>query len=88
MPGCCGTPPFFDRLAVRGHRPQLALLVEIAEVFCPKALLRSGLWRPDTGAPGAVPSRARICKALERPDADLAELEAHYGSGYADHLYG
>ncbi|MEV0601436.1 pyridoxamine 5'-phosphate oxidase family protein [Streptomyces sp. NPDC050315] len=82
--------PFFDELVVKGHRPALALLVEIEEVFhhCSKAFLRSGLWRTETWNPEALPTRARICKALEAPDLPLEALEAHYGPRYADRLYG
>ncbi|WP_078889024.1 pyridoxamine 5'-phosphate oxidase family protein [Streptomyces sclerotialus] len=82
--------PFFDDLAVKGHRPALALLVEIEEVFhhCAKAFLRSGMWQPETWQPEALPSRARISKTLEAPDLPLEALEAHYGPRYADRLYG
>jgi PPOX class probable FMN-dependent enzyme len=40
--------PFFDDMVVRGSRPELALLVEVHEVFyhCPKAFLRAKLTRP------------------------------------------
>ncbi len=65
--------PFFDDMIVRGNRPQLALLVEIEEIFhhCSKAFLRSKLWKPETWNPDAVPSRAEIAKTLDRKDADL-----------------
>ncbi|CAG7633957.1 pyridoxamine 5'-phosphate oxidase family protein [Actinacidiphila bryophytorum] len=82
---------FFDRMTVKGHRPPLALLVDIDEVFyhCPKALMRSALWKPEGWAPDAAPSQARIAKAGHRKDQDLAELEAYYGPGYGlDSLYG
>ena len=38
---------FFDRMVVKGHRPALALVVEIDEIFfhCSKAFLRSGFWK-------------------------------------------
>lgn len=82
--------PFFDDLVVRGHRPRLALLVEVEEVFfhCSKAFLRSGAWDPSTWTPDAAPSRVRIAQALERPDEPLEALEAYYGPAYAEHLYG
>ncbi|AZQ71747.1 pyridoxamine 5'-phosphate oxidase family protein [Streptomyces luteoverticillatus] len=82
--------PFFDEMVVKGHRPQLALLVEIEEVFhhCSKAFLRSSLWKPETWRPEGVTSRAGIAKRLERPEASLEELERYYGPRYADHLYG
>lgn len=82
--------PFFDDLVVKGHRPQLALVVAVEEVFyhCPKAFLRSELWRPETWTPTAAPSRPVIAKAIERPDESLAELEEYYGAAYAAKLYG
>ena len=81
--------PFFDRLTVKGHRPKLALVVEIEEIFhhCSKAFLRSDLWKPETWQDGALPSRARISKALERSDDTLEELERYYGPDYAKGLY-
>jgi PPOX class probable FMN-dependent enzyme len=81
--------PFFDRMVVKGHRPALALLVEVDEVFfhCPKAFMRSQLWQPETWDPDAMPSRARLVKAVERPDASLEELEQYYGEAYAEGLY-
>lgn len=81
--------PFFDRMTVRGHRPRLALQVEVEEVFhhCSKAFLRSGTWDPDSWRPSALPSRARISKALERPGDPLEVLEQHYGPAYARRLY-
>ena len=82
--------PFFDDLVVRGHRPDLALVVDVEEVFfhCAKAFLRARLWEPDTWRPDAVPPRAAIARAVEQPDRTLAELETYYGPSYADRLYG
>jgi PPOX class probable FMN-dependent enzyme len=81
--------PFFDELIVGGHRPKLALVIDVEEVFyhCSKAFLRSALWDPATWAPRRVPSRARIAQAIEQPDATLEELEAYYGPSYAENLY-
>lgn len=81
---------FFDRMVVKGHRPQLAVLVDIEEVFyhCSKAFLRSALWKPETWHPEATPSRARISKALERTGDSLEELETYYGPAYAEKIYG
>ncbi|GAA2609990.1 pyridoxamine 5'-phosphate oxidase family protein [Streptomyces tubercidicus] len=82
--------PFFDALTVKGHRPRLALLVEVEEIFyhCSKAFLRSALWKPETWQPDALPSRARMVKGLEAPEIPLEELERHYGPQYAERLYG
>ncbi|SEG04136.1 hypothetical protein SAMN02982929_01339 [Saccharopolyspora kobensis] len=81
--------PFFDDMVVRGHRPALAMVVEIDEIFhhCAKAFLRSGLWKPETWQPDSVPSRPQIAKLMERPEESLAELERYYGPRYAEHLY-
>ncbi len=81
--------PFLDALVVQGHRPVLALVVDVEEVFfhCAKAFLRSGLWDPSTWQPDAVPSRPVIAQALEQPEADLAALQEYYGPSYADRLY-
>jgi uncharacterized protein len=82
--------PFFDDLTVRGQRPVLALLVDIDQVFshCPKAFLRSRLWQPESWAPGALPTAAALCKAVQNPPETLDELEAHYASEhYSTLLY-
>jgi PPOX class probable FMN-dependent enzyme len=80
--------PFFDDMIVKGHRPILALVVEIEEIFhhCAKAFLRSQLWRPETWL-DPVPSRPVIAKTLDAPDRTLEELTAHYGDQYANNLY-
>jgi hypothetical protein len=76
-------------MVVKGSRPQLALLVEIEEIFhhCSKAFLRSKVWKPETWSPDAVPSRAKIAKALDRQGDDLAELENYYGPSYEEKIY-
>ncbi|MFT5356343.1 MAG: PPOX class probable FMN-dependent enzyme [Polyangiales bacterium] len=81
--------PFFDRLAVRGRRPALALMVSVESVFfhCSKAFLRSELWDAKTWRPDALPSRAQISKVVERPDESLEALEAFYGPEYRKKLY-
>ncbi|MGH3588288.1 MAG: pyridoxamine 5'-phosphate oxidase family protein [Pseudonocardia sp.] len=81
--------PWFDAMVVKGHRPLLALEVAIEEVFyhCPKAFMRSKAWQPGTWDHVALPSTARISKALVRKDTALEELEAYYGAAYAEKLY-
>jgi uncharacterized protein len=80
---------FFDRMVVKGHRPILAVVVDIDEVFyhCSKAFLRSSLWSPETWTPDEAPPRPAIAKALERPGDDMSELERYYGPAYADSMY-
>jgi len=81
--------PWFDEMVVKGHRPVLALVVEIDEVFghCAKAFMRSQLWHPQTWQPGAVPSRANIAHLTERPLDSVVELEKYYGESYSSGLY-
>ncbi len=81
--------PFFDDMVVKGHRPVLALVVDVEQVFhhCSKAFLRSHLWDPEHWDEGDLPSRAVIAKTLERPEASLEDLESYYGPSYADGLY-
>ena len=82
--------PFFDDLAVRGQRPVLAMVVEIDQVFshCPKAFMRSGLWDPATWQPGALPTTAALCKAVQEPAETLDELETYYRrENYSTLLY-
>lgn len=82
--------PFFDRMTVQGHRPLIALVVEVEQIFhhCAKAFLRSALWKPETWNPESLPPRARIAKSLDRPHDSIEELERYYGPEYANHLYG
>jgi PPOX class probable FMN-dependent enzyme len=81
--------PWFDQMVVKGHRPVLALVVEVDEVFghCAKAFMRSQLWHPETWDPLAVGSRPEIAKALERPEETIEELERYYGEQYSTGLY-
>lgn len=82
--------PFFEELTVKGHRPVLALVVEIDELFhhCAKAFLRSSLWDPASWEPEAVvPRRAVVAHELERPETPVAELDEYYGPSYAEGIY-
>jgi uncharacterized protein len=82
--------PFFDHMIVKGHRPDLALLVEIEQIFfhCMKAFMRSQLWEPQTWAPDVLPSHARLVKSVQPTEETLTELERRYGPSYAKGLYG
>ncbi len=84
--------PFFDEMVVKGHRPVLALVVEVEQVFfhCAKAFMRSGLWKPETWDPeGRVPKRPVIAKEVEGDQRSDAELEEYYKpENYSRGLYG
>ena len=73
--------PFFDDLVVKGHRPLLAIVVDIEDVYfhCAKAFLRSNLWKPETWDPeGLVPRRAVLAKQVDHDPRPSAQLEEYY----------
>ena len=82
--------PFFGDMIVKGHRPRLALLVEIEQIFfhCMKSFMRARLWEPESWRPEAVPSHAVIAKTVQPREETLEELERYYGPQYETHLYG
>jgi uncharacterized protein len=82
-------PDLLHRMLVKGHRPVLAMVVEVEQVFhhCAKAFLRSELWDPATWRPDDVLSRARIAHRLERRDERLEDIECYYGEQYTAGLY-
>jgi PPOX class probable FMN-dependent enzyme len=83
--------PFFDEMVVKGHRPVLAVVVEIDDIFfhCAKAFLRSGLWKPETWDPEAtVPRRAVIAKEVEPSGMSIEQLDDYYRpDNYSKGLY-
>ncbi|MFG6196870.1 pyridoxamine 5'-phosphate oxidase family protein [Nonomuraea sp. JJY05] len=81
--------PFFDEMIVKGHRPHLALVVEIEQIFfhCAKAFLRSSLWKPDSWEPEVLPSHARLVKDVQKVEESLEQLENYYGETYTERLY-
>jgi uncharacterized protein len=81
---------FFDRMVVKGHRPKLALVVEIEQIFfhCSKAFMRSSLWQPETWRPDVLPSHATLVKAVQHTEETLEDLERWYGPDYVKQLYG
>lgn len=82
--------PFFDEMVVKGRRPLLALVIDIEQIFfhCSKAFMRSKLWQQETWRPEALPSRARMTKALQDTPETLEELEEYYDpANYGKLLY-
>ncbi|CAN5420106.1 pyridoxamine 5'-phosphate oxidase family protein [soil metagenome] len=83
--------PFFGEMVVKGHRPILAVVVEIDDLFfhCANAFLRSGLWKPETWNPeGIVPGRAVIAAEVEPSGMSVAQLDAYYApENYSKGLY-
>ncbi|MBF6136144.1 pyridoxamine 5'-phosphate oxidase family protein [Nocardia otitidiscaviarum] len=83
--------PYFDDMIVRGHRPILAVEVDIDQIFfhCGKAFLRSNLWHPDRWPADTLPTQAHLVKELQ-PDTpqSLEELTHYYSEpNYAQSLY-
>jgi PPOX class probable FMN-dependent enzyme len=73
--------PFFDLMLVKGHRPLLAVVVDVEDVFfhCAKAFMRSGLWQPETwNAEAVVPRRAVLAREVEPDERTLEELDEYY----------
>jgi PPOX class probable FMN-dependent enzyme len=72
--------PYFDDLVVKGHRPVLAVVVDIEQIFfhCGKAFLRSELWHPESWHPEALPSHACLVKDVQEIPETVEELEAYY----------
>jgi len=82
--------PFFDELVVKGHRPLLAMVVEIDELFhhCPKAFLRASLWDPSSWDPERrVPPPAVLIQRLYQPEGMVAVPERYDAASYAGTLY-
>jgi uncharacterized protein len=82
--------PFFDELTVRGHRPILALVVDIEQIFfhCAKSFLRSELWQPETWQPDVLPRHAVLVKELQVVPETLDELDDYYApENYGKKLY-
>ena len=81
--------PYFDAMVVKGHRPHIAMVVHIEQIFfhCAKAFMRSRLWEPDTWRPDALPQTAAMVKAVQDVPETLEQLQEWYGPSYADRLY-
>lgn len=81
--------PFFEDMVVKGHKPVLALVIEIDTIYfhCGKASMRSGIWKPETWAPDALPQHAQLVKETQVVEATLEELVDKYGPKYEAGLY-
>lgn len=81
--------PFFDDMVVKGHKPVLALVVEIDTIYfhCGKASMRSGIWKPETWTSDTLPRHAQLVKETQVVEATLEELIDKYGPKYEAGLY-
>ncbi len=77
-------------MAVDGKAPQLAIKIEIDEVFfhCGKALKRSRLWDPGSWIDRkSFPSYGRIMRDQRKTDLTVEELEQFVDNDYKTRLY-
>lgn len=79
-----------DAMKVNGKAPDHVLVVGVERVFghCPKCMIRSGLWRPDTwGEPTAVPSFAEMLVAHAKPQNSVDQMQTIIETGNKERLY-
>lgn len=83
--------PYFDDMVVRGHRPILAVEVDIEQIYfhCAKAFLRSNLWQPEQWPDDGLPSWPHLVKEVQTDTTEtIEELERHYApANYNGKLY-
>jgi len=74
--------PDLDAMTVKGHRPPLALVIDVEEVFfhCPKAFRRSRTWQPETWQPTAARPYPDIALALWRKGEREDEVRRHFAT--------
>ena len=83
-------PELLSGMEVRGKAPRLGILVDINEVYfhCAKAVIRSGLWRPETQIDRKdFPTHAQVTRDQQDPDGDLASHEARIEDSKKNNLY-
>jgi uncharacterized protein len=77
------------RFAVDGKEPRAVIVVTVEQAFqhCPKALVRSNLWKSATGGrPKGVPTLGSFA-AARNPGTDGAAYDAEYAKRMPDELY-
>jgi PPOX class probable FMN-dependent enzyme len=88
---CVSTDPeLLGSLHAVGKPPRAAIVVEAQEVYahCPKAFVRSGLWKPQTWPDaGTLPTSAEVTLAhLRDPELTLADVERRQVESLRDRL--
>jgi hypothetical protein len=82
-------PALKRRFAVNGKEPVTVTVVSVEQAFqhCPKALVRSDLWRAGTGSrPRGLPTIGDFA-AARNPGTDGAAYDAEYAKRIPDELY-
>ena len=78
------------KMAVHGKQPELALVVTVEEAFmhCAKALIRSGLWQPETWSePRSAPTLAEWQVRVENSTRTFEEVFAIHTNDEQTRLY-
>jgi len=82
-------PNLKRRFAVEGKEPRTVIVVAVEQVFqhCPKALVRSDLWKAGKGnRPEGVPTHGDFA-AARNPGIDSGVFDADYNKRIAKELY-
>lgn len=82
-------PALTQRFAVDGKEPRTVTVVAVEQAFqhCPKALLRSNLWKAGSGErPKGVPTLGSFA-AKNNPKTDPAAFDADYAKRALEELY-
>ena len=80
---------FRRRFSVKGKEPATVIVVSVEQAFphCPKALVRSDLWkRSSLGRPQGVPTLGDFV-AARYPETDSAAFDAAYAQRIPNELY-
>ncbi|MBY4891789.1 pyridoxamine 5'-phosphate oxidase family protein [Rhodobacteraceae bacterium N5(2021)] len=70
--------PLREAMAIKGRVPDFAVVVTVEEAFyhCGKAILRSGLWKPENAGPvDALPTYGQAIHDQGRLDVPLEDVE-------------
>ncbi len=74
-------PDLLESMAVNGHAPKLAVVVDVKSAFlhCAKCILRSDLWDTETWPDRSlVPSAGEMIRAATQIETPAAEIQAGY----------
>ena len=79
-----------SQLAVNAKVPELALVVDVEQVFfhCAKCVIRSGLWTPGSWPDASgLASLAETLVSAAKPDESVEQLQARIDNDAATNLY-
>jgi len=83
-------PKLMEQMAINGRVPPLAILVRVEEAFyhCGKAMIRSGMWQPQSWADiEGIPTYATALIAHGKLERTLEDMERGVRSNEVDRLY-